>query len=78
MYLYQCNRYFNQKFGFLWTEEHEDLLIKGIQEFGVGNHAKIKKKYLKNRVYSALYIYIYIYKDSNRVETENIPLIKEI
>lgn len=42
------HRYFHCKFGHYWTEENYILLIKGIQDLGLGALSEIKSKYLKN------------------------------
>ena len=44
------HKYFQTKIGQYWTAEDDELLISGIEEFGVGAWEKIKKKYLKNWV----------------------------
>ena len=44
------HKYFQTKIGQYWTAEDNELLISGIEEFGVGAWDKIKKKYLKNWV----------------------------
>lgn len=42
------HKYFHSKKGQYWSEEDNDNLIKGIEEFGVGAWAEIRAKYLKN------------------------------
>ena len=50
------HKYFQTKIGQYWTQEDNEKLIDGIQEFGVGAWDKIKKKYLKNWVINILFI----------------------
>ena len=45
------HRYFQTKIGQYWTDKDNDLLIKGISEYGIGAWETIKDKLLKNWVY---------------------------
>jgi hypothetical protein len=45
------HKYFQTKIGQFWADKENDLLIKGVGEFGVGLWAEIKAKYLKNWVF---------------------------
>lgn len=43
------HKYFQTKVGQYWGIDQENLLLKGIEEFGVGLWDQIKHKYLKSR-----------------------------
>jgi hypothetical protein len=42
------HKYFHSKKGQYWSEEDNQNLIKGIEEFGVGAWAEIRAKYTQN------------------------------
>jgi hypothetical protein len=42
------HKYFQTKIGQYWTDEDNEKLSKGIEEFGVGAWDEIKAKYLKS------------------------------
>ena len=44
------HKYFKEKFGEYWGQEENDLLVKGIEEFGVGNWEAMKKNLFNKRV----------------------------
>jgi hypothetical protein len=44
------HKYFQTKLGQYWTEEENEKLSKGIEEFGVGAWKEIKTRYLNNWV----------------------------
>jgi hypothetical protein len=44
------HKYWHTKINQYWTDNNYNLLIQGIEEFGIGAWLKIKNKYLKNWV----------------------------
>jgi hypothetical protein len=44
------HKYFQTKIGQFWTEKENELLIKGLHEYGIGQWAEMKSKYFKTWV----------------------------
>lgn len=72
------HKYFQTKINQYWSEDDNEKLMKGIEEFGVGAWTEIKNKYLKNWTETDLKLRSgYIFKLVNFEKYNSYQLTKE-